>query len=63
MAEPLRRRYVSPKEFSQIFNIRQKNTYSLINRDLLPIIRIGRLIRINLEAFESKAMKEIHEAR
>jgi len=62
MAEPLRRRYVSPQEFSQIFGVSQKNIYSLIARDLLPFIRVGRLIRINLNVFESRSEKLKDEA-
>jgi excisionase family DNA binding protein len=58
MESPTRRRWISPKEFSEILGISYKNTYALINRGELPARRVGRLIRIDFQAFEQGSSSE-----
>ena len=46
------RRWLSPKEFARLVGVSYKNVFSLVARGELKVRRIGRLIRIDFEAWE-----------
>ena len=53
------KRYITPAEASEYLGIKPKTIYSLAARGLLPCVRFGRQLRIDLRRLDEQAEAEI----
>ena len=44
--------FFTVKDIQQIMNLTRSTAYVLVNSQVFPVIRIGRVIRVSREAFE-----------
>ncbi len=55
------RRFISPAEAGEYLSIKPKTIYSLAARGLLPCVRFGRQLRIDLRRLDELAEAEISQ--
>jgi excisionase family DNA binding protein len=62
-ARESRRRYYSVLEICEIYGLHRQTVYSMIARGLIPSIRIGRAVRVDLRELDRRLKAQGQETR
>ena len=50
---PIERRFYTPKEISVLYSLHLQSVYSMIARGIIPAVRIGRSVRVDIQALQA----------